>query len=441
MRLTDLLKKKSIRKVVDPTLSAEILPPTVRPEERTPVTQVPPITSQQLVVDLKEAVRSASDEVTRVMAVVAEANAGSPEFSEYKRLVDEAELKVGEVIEQGRVPGSITEYVRLMRAEQRVLRNVNDPRAPLYRLMSIMRQELDIMRYGVTRLWERFVGETSLYTEFETSNVIRMSLYKDIQRARLVKTTARRIESLRLGDLIERCLLEALAVRLRGAVTSVDVSEVVSELTRLRRLFSQVRMLLMLALVAATGRDWFNIFKTINHLIQNLQRRVARRVLDDYGYMVLGGLSRSAIDVINDVADVLGHPCSGLEDLRSMVEGVVLDYLRKIESDIISKEVWYYEVNTTMKNLTDQAVKVGKIKQMISVLDTVIGIIASLEAVALNVDEIRLVSVERIIEQIRSAVDAYAGKLTFPWDEKIRVSAKGSSGGSGSRGEGRGGSE
>jgi len=374
VNLIDLLKKRTVPKVVDPgsdsvtgTMGArnENIPSAIKAQQDFKDTPIPTIVS-----DLKQQVINAQAEVQKAIVDIINTNATDTIFQTYSKLVQSSSFNPAVLLtDKAAKPNNKVNTSAIIEAERNVYTNLTDPRAPFLNDLYGVQSVLGSFQYTLKSVWDNILKSN----EYPDDRLTRLSLYRDQETVAQLSNYATRVRGNTM-DPIESAFVTGLVnsitqdLQKNSSQYSKSVEESISTL-------QGIQTYLQASLIIQNGQ-WETFFNIIKHSYTNILNQVAQKIMSSQNYATSTMLNNKIFTFTDRIEHVLGMNgmivAPVLQEFKNQIDHAIFFEVSKIEDDMISKERTDLQTQMMRDLALTNSQKSSHTKQYIHAIDAAI---------------------------------------------------------------------
>lgn len=411
LNLRKVLEKRKLKKTVD---LGPISPLTTKKGPETidiPKAEIKPTPVASLIKDIYDEAEQVIKEIQDLMLDIRETNRESKEFNEYADLVDKNRINPLDFLDKEeeveRAAKTSFASVKLKTLEKKVLRNVNDPRAGIYHDLSLLEFSVRELQYGIRRIWNSFQHNLNYVDriELEDTSLLRLSLYKDLQRLRKYKYSVKRYRDLSLTSIAE-CIVDNIASLISIEVRDLSeegLRDAISWVNKRIRQLKTIRNLLLLASVKISGKEWERIKEDLTNYLLSPLSSLTRSIEYEMKTKALSLLRKEIEEIVNPLNELaLNTMCVSTSDILNYIRNEVFEMAALSEASLMEKTRRYKIESRTRRKLTEKAIEIYKNKQYIVILNSAIKMLSEFKTRLEFADDFASIEYGNAVDRIKS---------------------------------------
>lgn len=326
--LDDLLRRREIKKKVDPGLSDFPLPSTSRPSSVQP--QIPRTGGNTLVRDMLDYAAQAEREVQEAIQVIEDRNTEDPVFVQYAQIVRDQAVTPEQVV-AGTAPQEYP-YAVVRLLERDLYENSPDPAAPMMRDMQRILYNIRTVRYVLDKLWSKVFKPNKLYGSPREKRLAKWALVMEQNYLKQMSYWAWQMANLQAPP-----LSDAFSVALSESLALVEDDQSRDRLD-LDQLLSAAEMLMHDSLT-----DMLSTFESFQDVLDqfggNPESVLQAKLASVVPYAVMAGITNPIMNLLNTM-DSLPESAE-IEDVREFRDQLVYGlqiHLKRAEDDMVVRQ-------------------------------------------------------------------------------------------------------
>lgn len=364
------LQKVYVPKKVDDTLSTAPKPSKVNPETLLPV-DIAPTPHSALIEDVLATAVETQKAVKAAIEEIVEANKLDINFSKYAELAAQTFFDMNLLlVDQGARPPEPDPLLGAL--ERDVYRRLVDPRAPFLRDLYRMMTEATLSEFMMKRVWSKSANTP----EDSDDRLGRLSLYKEKQYLRSTQRQAKAVSDLRPAP-ISTWDIRGLAERLLQVATEGEgVARSVEEAIKAAKSLQQ---LMRMSTISSTT-TWEKFSDILANLYFDPISLASARMQREIYYPWFRKSRKQVLDIVS-VIHLLpeGGILPGMAEMKDHAEAGLLQMLRNMEEDLLTKERRMIEIEEARLILLMNVYKVSYSKNLTHLLGAVVNCLGSYE--------------------------------------------------------------